>query len=134
MILIWSSTYFKKSQWKFSNLLISILHTSIIYFTQSYISNLLKSILHIHFSILFLFFFLFSLFHFFSFFHSFFSIYFSIFRPPGFYVKTGQIISTRVDIFPVEYTSKLASTLDDLDPLPASVIKGKRRRMICLIT
>lgn len=41
----------------------------------------------------------------------------------GFYVKTGQIISTRVDIFPVEYTSKLASTLDDLDPLPASVVK-----------
>ena len=26
----------------------------------------------------------------------------------GFYVKTGQIISTRVDIFPEEYTSKLA--------------------------
>lgn len=44
---------------------------------------------------------------------------------PGFYVKTGQIISTRVDIFPVEYTSKLASTLDDLDPLPASVIRGR---------
>ena len=42
----------------------------------------------------------------------------------GFYVKTGQIISTRVDIFPVEYTSKLASTLDNLDPLPAQVIRG----------
>jgi predicted unusual protein kinase regulating ubiquinone biosynthesis (AarF/ABC1/UbiB family) len=42
----------------------------------------------------------------------------------GFYVKTGQIISTRVDIFPVEYTSKLASTLDNLDPLPAKVIRG----------
>jgi hypothetical protein len=41
-------------------------------------------------------------------------------------VKTGQIISTRVDIFPVEYTSKLASTLDGLDPLPASVIRGDR--------
>eukprot|EP00596_Hydrurales_sp_CCMP1899_P001988 CAMPEP_0119051372 /NCGR_PEP_ID=MMETSP1177-20130426/73012_1 /TAXON_ID=2985 /ORGANISM="Ochromonas sp, Strain CCMP1899" /LENGTH=511 /DNA_ID=CAMNT_0007030557 /DNA_START=211 /DNA_END=1743 /DNA_ORIENTATION=- len=41
----------------------------------------------------------------------------------GFYVKTGQIISTRVDIFPVQYTSKLASTLDDLDPLPASVVR-----------
>jgi predicted unusual protein kinase regulating ubiquinone biosynthesis (AarF/ABC1/UbiB family) len=38
-------------------------------------------------------------------------------------VKTGQIISTRVDIFPVQYTSKLASTLDDLDPLPASVVR-----------
>ena len=48
------------------------------------------------------------------------------FNNSGFYVKTGQIISTRVDIFPVEYTSKLASTLDGLDPLPASVIKGKK--------
>ena len=27
----------------------------------------------------------------------------------GFYVKTGQIISTRVDIFPLQYTSKLSS-------------------------
>jgi aarF domain-containing kinase len=41
----------------------------------------------------------------------------------GFYVKTGQIISTRVDIFPEQYTSKLASTQDALDPLPAEEIK-----------
>lgn len=41
----------------------------------------------------------------------------------GFYVKTGQIISTRVDIFPTQYTSKLAITQDKLDPLPAEVIK-----------
>ena len=41
----------------------------------------------------------------------------------GFYVKTGQIISTRVDIFPVQYTSKLASTQDALDPLDAEVVK-----------
>jgi aarF domain-containing kinase len=41
----------------------------------------------------------------------------------GFYVKTGQIISTRVDIFPEQYTSKLASTQDALDPLPAEVVK-----------
>lgn len=40
----------------------------------------------------------------------------------GFYVKTGQIISTRVDIFPIQYTSKLAVTLDALDPVPAQVI------------
>ena len=45
----------------------------------------------------------------------------------GFYVKTGQIISTRVDIFPVEYTSKLASTLDALDPLPAKVVRGTKQ-------
>ena len=41
----------------------------------------------------------------------------------GFYVKTGQIISTRVDIFPVQYTSKLASTQDALDPLDAEIVK-----------
>lgn len=42
----------------------------------------------------------------------------------GFYPKTGQIIATRVDIFPEQYTSKLARTLDDLDPLPAKEIIG----------
>lgn len=41
----------------------------------------------------------------------------------GFYVKTGQIISTRVDIFPEQYTSKLAVTQDALDPVPAESIK-----------
>lgn len=41
----------------------------------------------------------------------------------GFYVKTGQVISTRVDIFPLQYTSKLAALQDNLDPLPASVVK-----------
>lgn len=46
----------------------------------------------------------------------------------GFYVKTGQIISTRVDIFPTQYTSKLAITQDQLDPLPAEVIKEIVRR------
>lgn len=42
----------------------------------------------------------------------------------GFYVKTGQIISTRVDIFPKQYTEKLALTQDALDPLPGDVIKA----------
>ena len=41
----------------------------------------------------------------------------------GFYVKTGQIISTRVDIFPKQYTSKLAITQDTLDPLPAKAVR-----------
>jgi aarF domain-containing kinase len=41
----------------------------------------------------------------------------------GFYVKTGQVISTRVDIFPVQYTSKLATLQDNLDPIPASVVR-----------
>lgn len=41
----------------------------------------------------------------------------------GFYVKTGQVISTRVDIFPTQYTSKLATLQDNLDPLDASVVR-----------
>lgn len=40
----------------------------------------------------------------------------------GFYVKTGQVISTRVDLFPEQYTSRLASLQDDLDPMPASQV------------
>ena len=42
----------------------------------------------------------------------------------GFYVKTGQIISTRVDIFPKQYTSKLSVMQDELDPLPGNVVKN----------
>jgi hypothetical protein len=41
----------------------------------------------------------------------------------GFYVKTGQVISTRVDLFPEQYTTRLASLQDDLDAMPAEVIK-----------
>eukprot|EP00965_Chrysotila_dentata_P254226 6211804-Pleurochrysis_carterae.AAC.5 len=40
----------------------------------------------------------------------------------GFYVKTGQVISTRVDLFPPQYTTRLASLQDDLDPMPFSVV------------
>jgi aarF domain-containing kinase len=46
----------------------------------------------------------------------------------GFYVKTGQIISTRVDIFPVQYTSKLSTLQDSLDPLPFSAVKDVIRK------
>jgi len=46
----------------------------------------------------------------------------------GFYVKTGQILSTRKDIFPEQYTEKLAMMQDALDPLPGSVIKEVVRR------
>jgi predicted unusual protein kinase regulating ubiquinone biosynthesis (AarF/ABC1/UbiB family) len=42
----------------------------------------------------------------------------------GFYVKTGQVISTRVDLFPEQYTSRLASLQDDLDPMPAAQVKA----------
>ena len=41
----------------------------------------------------------------------------------GFYVKTGQIISTRVDIFPKQYTSKLSVMQDELDPLTGEEVK-----------
>ena len=41
----------------------------------------------------------------------------------GFYVKTGQIISTRVDIFPIQYTSKLAMMQDNLEAIPFAVVK-----------
>jgi len=47
----------------------------------------------------------------------------AITRLKGFYVKTGQIISTRVDIFPEQYTSKLAVMQDALDPIEAQVVK-----------
>jgi hypothetical protein len=42
----------------------------------------------------------------------------------GYYVKTGQVISSRVDLFPEQYTSRLASLQDSLDPLPAEVRPG----------
>ena len=41
----------------------------------------------------------------------------------GFYVKAGQMISTRVDIFPLQYTTKLRPMQDSLDPVPTEIIK-----------
>ena len=41
----------------------------------------------------------------------------------GFYVKTGQVISTRVDLFPEAYTSKLQELQDGLDPMPFSLVE-----------
>ena len=41
----------------------------------------------------------------------------------GFYVKTGQVISTRVDLFPEAYTSKLQDLQDGLDPMPFAMVK-----------
>ncbi len=46
----------------------------------------------------------------------------------GFYVKSGQVISTRVDMFPEQYTEKLASLQDAVDPIPASVVKAVVRQ------
>ncbi|KAG7368184.1 ABC1 family-domain containing protein [Nitzschia inconspicua] len=42
----------------------------------------------------------------------------------GFYVKTAQIISTRQDLFPVQYTDALSGFTDNLDPMPASLAKA----------
>lgn len=57
-------------------------------------------------------------------------IYEKIKELKGFYVKTGQIISTRVDIFPIQYTSKLSVTLDSLEVVPAQEIKDIIQREI----
>ena len=46
----------------------------------------------------------------------------------GFYVKTGQVISTRVDLFPEQYTSRLASLQDDLDPMPTETVHAPRAK------
>lgn len=41
----------------------------------------------------------------------------------GFYVKTGQIIASRVDLFPRQYTDALSGLTDYLDPMPASLVR-----------
>ena len=40
----------------------------------------------------------------------------------GFYVKSGQVISTRVDLFPEAYTTKLQTLQDGLDPMPFDLV------------
>jgi aarF domain-containing kinase len=42
----------------------------------------------------------------------------------GFYVKTAQIISSRQDLFPEQYTDALSGFTDNLDPMPASLAKA----------
>jgi aarF domain-containing kinase len=42
----------------------------------------------------------------------------------GFYVKSGQVISTRVDLFPEAYTSKLAVLQDGLEPMPFEQVEA----------
>ncbi|KAI2507987.1 ABC1 family-like protein [Fragilaria crotonensis] len=42
----------------------------------------------------------------------------------GFYVKTAQIISSRQDLFPPQYTEALSSFTDNVDPMPASLVKA----------
>lgn len=42
----------------------------------------------------------------------------------GFYVKTAQIIASRRDLFPEEYTEALSDFTDNVDPLPAALMKA----------
>jgi aarF domain-containing kinase len=42
----------------------------------------------------------------------------------GFYVKTAQIISSRADLFPKQYTDELSGFTDNLDPMSASLARA----------
>jgi aarF domain-containing kinase len=42
----------------------------------------------------------------------------------GFYVKTAQIIASRQDLFPKQYTDALSDFTDNVDPIPASLAKA----------
>jgi aarF domain-containing kinase len=46
----------------------------------------------------------------------------------GFYVKTGQVISTRVDLFPPAYTEKLQALQDGIEPMPFELVEGVVRQ------
>jgi len=46
----------------------------------------------------------------------------------GFYVKTAQIISSRQDLFPKQYTDALIGFTDNLDPMPASLARAVVRQ------
>lgn len=41
----------------------------------------------------------------------------------GFYAKTGQIIATRSDLFPPQYTDRLASLTDSCEQLPFDIVE-----------
>jgi len=41
----------------------------------------------------------------------------------GFYVKVGQVIATRSDLFPQEYSRQCASMIDSVNPLPFDVVR-----------
>jgi len=42
----------------------------------------------------------------------------------GFYVKTAQIIASRQDLFPKQYTEALSIFTDDVDPMPSHLVKA----------
>lgn len=49
----------------------------------------------------------------------------------GFYVKAAQIIGTRRDLFPKQYTDALSVFTDNIDPLPAHLIKAVIEKELC---
>eukprot|EP00554_Chaetoceros_debilis_P009926 CAMPEP_0194104704 /NCGR_PEP_ID=MMETSP0150-20130528/5032_1 /TAXON_ID=122233 /ORGANISM="Chaetoceros debilis, Strain MM31A-1" /LENGTH=594 /DNA_ID=CAMNT_0038792341 /DNA_START=162 /DNA_END=1946 /DNA_ORIENTATION=+ len=49
----------------------------------------------------------------------------------GFYVKTAQIIAARQDLFPSQYTDALSDFTDNVDPLPAALIKEVIKLELC---
>lgn len=42
----------------------------------------------------------------------------------GFYVKTAQIIASRQDLFPKQYTEALSGFTDQIDPMPVALVKA----------
>eukprot|EP00667_Euglena_gracilis_P003503 EG_transcript_3514 len=42
----------------------------------------------------------------------------------GFYVKSGQLIATRVDLFPEQYTSKLSQLQDKVEPMSFELVRA----------
>ena len=49
----------------------------------------------------------------------------------GFYVKSGQVLTTRVDLFAEPYTDKLRVLQDGLKPIPTAVVKEVVRTELC---
>lgn len=50
----------------------------------------------------------------------------------GFYVKTGQIIASRQDLFPREYTEALSGLTDYLDPMSFGLVRKVVEGELCL--
>eukprot|EP00929_Paragymnodinium_shiwhaense_P107287 TRINITY_DN73381_c0_g1_i1.p1 TRINITY_DN73381_c0_g1~~TRINITY_DN73381_c0_g1_i1.p1 ORF type:complete len:602 (-),score=155.28 TRINITY_DN73381_c0_g1_i1:68-1873(-) len=49
----------------------------------------------------------------------------------GFYVKSGQVLSSRVDLFPEQYTKRLTRLQDSLPPVSSEDIRREVERELC---
>ena len=49
----------------------------------------------------------------------------------GFYAKTGQIIATRHDLFPRQYTDQLSGLTDYIDPMDVKLVKALVAQELC---